>query len=214
MLTALAAGSVARHSTNNGAMKISVVTDADLMARVAKQDKRALEELYARHASAALGLALRMMGERNSAEDLVQEAFWRVWRRAGTFELQRGQFAPWLLGIVHNLAIDEIRRRRVRPNALSTDADDETLMELPDRDADVVETVFVNVNAAQVRAALQALPDAQRDVIEMAYFEGLTHQEIAARLHEPLGTVHTRARLALQRLRQTLLPLHLDNVSG
>lgn len=191
-------------------MKISAVTDADLMARVAAQDKRALEELYARHAGAALGLALRMLGERNSAEDLVQEAFWRVWRRAGTFELQRGQFAPWLLGIVHNLAIDEMRRRRVRPNPLSTDANDDALLELPDRDADVVETVFVNVTAAQVRAALAQLPDAQRQVVELAYYEGLTHQEIAARLNEPLGTVHTRARLALQRLRETLLPLQMD----
>lgn len=212
-MAGVAARRVARHSSNSGAMKISAVTDADLMARVANRDKRALEELYARHASAAFGLALRMMGERNSAEDLVQEAFWRVWRRAGTFELQRGQFAPWLLGIVHNLAIDEMRRRRARPNALSTDADDEALMELPDRDADVVETVLVQVNAAQVRAALRELPDAQRQVIELAYYDGLTHQEIAARLNEPLGTVHTRARLALQRLRQNLLPLHLDNVS-
>ena len=211
MLTGLATGSAARHSASNVIMKISAVTDADLMARVAKQDKRALEELYARHAGAALGLALRMMGERNSAEDIVQESFWRVWRRAGTFEFQRGQFAPWLSGIVHNLAIDEMRRRRVRPNALSTDADDETLLELPDRDADVVETVLGHVNAAQAREALQELPDAQRDVIELSYFEGLTHQEIAAQLDEPLGTVHTRARLALQHLRQTLLPLQLDN---
>lgn len=180
------------------------------MARVAARDKRALEELYARHAGSALGLALRMLGERNSAEDLVQEAFWRVWRRAGTFELQRGQFAPWLLGIVHNLAIDEMRRRRVRPNPLSTDATDDALLELPDRDADVVETAFANVTAAQVRAALAQLPDAQRQVVELAYYDGLTHQEIAARLNEPLGTVHTRARLALQRLREMLLPLQMD----
>lgn len=182
------------------------------MARVAKQDKRALEELYTRYSGSAMGLALRMMGERNSAEELVQEAFWRVWRRAGTFELQRGQFAPWLLGIVHNLAVDEMRRRRVRPNTFSTDANDETLMELPDRDVDVAETAFINVTAAQVRAALRQLPETQRDVIELAYFEGLTHQEIAARLNEPLGTIHTRARIALQHLRQALAPLQLDKV--
>lgn len=193
-------------------MNISAVTDADLMARVAKQDKHALEELYARYAGSALGLALRMMGERDIAEDLVQEAFWRVWRRAGTFDLQRGQFASWLLGIVHNLVIDEMRRRRVRPNPISTDEADEAMLELPDRDTDVAETAFVNVTAAQVRAALQQLPDAQRDVIELAYFEGLTHQEIAARLNEPLGTIHTRARIALQHLRRALAPLQLDKV--
>lgn len=188
-------------------MKIKPFSDAELMARIAQRDKRALEELYDRYSASAMGLALKMMGERNSAEEIVQEAFWRVWKRAATFEIQRGQFSAWLFGIVHNLVVDEMRRRRVRPNTISTDTDDESIMELPDREMDVAETAFARVTGEQVRSALASLPEAQRRVIELAYFEGFTHQEIAARLNEPIGTIHTRARLALQKLREMLLSL-------
>lgn len=180
------------------------------MARVSKQDKHALEELYDRHAAAAMGLALKIMGERSAAEEIVQEAFWRVWKRAATFDFARGEFLPWLFGIIHHLAIDEMRRRRVRPSTVSTDAADDALLELPDGAMDVAETAFANVTGEQVRRALAELSDPQRTVIELAFFEGLTHQEIAARLNEPVGTVHTRARLGLQKLRQVLLPLELD----
>lgn len=191
-------------------MSAKPLSDAELMARVAKRDKRALEELYDRYAGAAMGLALKMLGERNAAEEIVQEAFWRVWKRATTFELGRGQFTAWLFGIVHNLAIDEMRRRRVRPNTISTDAEEEAILELPDANMDVAEAAFQSVTGDQVRRALTTLPDAQRSVIELAYFEGLTHQEIATRLNEPIGTIHTRARLALQKLREILVPLQLD----
>lgn len=193
-------------------MGADLLSDADLMARVAQRDKRALEQLYDRYAAAAMGLALKMLGERNTAEEIVQEAYWRVWKRASTFELQRGQFTAWLFGIVHNLAIDEMRRRRVRPNTVSTDADDESILDLPDHQADVAESALQLVTGERVRLALKELPDAQRSVIELAYFEGLTHQEIAARLNEPIGTIHTRARLALQKLRETLMPLQVDGV--
>jgi RNA polymerase sigma-70 factor, ECF subfamily len=193
-----------------GRMSAKPLSDAELMARVSRRDKRALEELYDRYCAAAMGLALKMLGERNTAEEIVQEAFWRVWKRATTFELQRGQFTAWLFGIVHNLAIDEMRRRRVRPNTISTDTEDDSILDLPDREIDVAESAFQSVTGEQVRSALKNLPDAQRSVIELAYFEGLTHQEIATRLDEPIGTIHTRARLALQKLRETLLPLQLD----
>lgn len=191
-------------------MDVKPLSDAELMARVSRRDKRALEELYDRYAAAAMGLALKMLGERNTAEEIVQEAFWRVWKRGGTFELGRGQFTAWLFGIVHNLAIDEMRRRRVRPSTISTDIEDDALLELPDGGVDVAEAAFQSVTGEQVRLALKNLPEAQRSVIELAYFEGLTHQEIAMRLNEPIGTVHTRARLALQKLRETLLPLQMD----
>ena len=193
-----------------GPMSAKPLSDAELIARVSKSDKHALEELYDRYAAAAMGLALKMLGERNTAEEIVQEAFWRVWKRSATFELGRGQFTAWLFGIVHNLAIDEMRRRRVRPNTISTDTEEDAILELPDRTVDVAESAFQTVTGEQVRLALTGLPDAQRSVIELAYFEGLTHQEIAARLNEPIGTIHTRARLALQKLRESLLTLHLD----
>lgn len=191
-------------------MSAKLLTDADLMARIAGRDKLALEELYDRYAAAAMGLALKMLGERNIAEEIVQEAFWRVWKRATTFELQRGQFTAWLFGIVHNLAIDEMRRRRVRPNTISTDTDEDSILELPDHAVDVAASAFQSVTGEAVRLALKKLPDAQRSVIELAYFEGLTHQEIATRLNEPIGTIHTRARLALQKLKETLMPLQMD----
>jgi len=191
-------------------MSAKPLSDAELVARVSKGDKHALEELYDRYAAAAMGLALKMIGERNTAEEIVQEAFWRVWKRSSTFELGRGQFTAWLFGIVHNLAIDEMRRRKVRPNTISTDTEEDAILELPDHTVDVAETAFQTVTGEQVRMALVQLPDAQRSVIELAYFEGLTHQEIAARLNEPIGTIHTRARLALQKLRESLLPLHMD----
>jgi RNA polymerase sigma-70 factor (ECF subfamily) len=193
-------------------MSAKSLPDAELMARVSRRDKQALEELYERHAAAALGLALKMMGERNAAEEIVQEAFWRVWKRGATFELGRGQFTGWLFGIIHNLAIDEMRRRRARPSTVSTDTEEETLLELPDMEMDVAEAALLSVTGEQIRSALATLPDAQRSVIELAFYEGLTHQEIAARLNEPIGTIHTRARLALQKLREALIPIQMDGV--
>jgi RNA polymerase sigma-70 factor (ECF subfamily) len=197
---------------STGRMKSVDSTDARLIARVAGYDKQALESLYDRYSAAALGLAMKMVGERNSAEEIVQEAFWRVWKRASTFTAQRGEFSAWLFGIVHNLAIDELRRRRSRPPMAPTDLDDETVLDIPDSSVDVAETVSVTLAGEQVRAALVALPEAQRSVIELAYFQGLTHQEIAETLGEPIGTIHTRARLALQKLRELLMPLHLDEL--
>jgi RNA polymerase sigma-70 factor (ECF subfamily) len=93
---------------------------------------------------------------------------------------------------------------------VSTDADDDSILDLPDHEVDVAEQALQLVTGEQVRLALRDLPDSQRSVIELAYFEGLTHQEIAARLNEPIGTIHTRARLALQKLREALLPLQVD----
>jgi len=193
-----------------GRMGVETVSDTELIARVANRDKRALEELYDRYAASSLGLALKMLGDRTLAEEIVQEAYWRVWRRAATFELERGQFTAWLFGIVHNLCIDEIRRRRARPATLSTDSEDVALLDLPDVNMDVPEAVLQTVTGEQVRRALNSLPAAQRSVIELAYFEGMTHQEIAARLNEPIGTIHTRARLALQKLRETFVAIDLD----
>jgi len=191
-------------------MGVETLTDSELIARVANRDKRALEELYDRYAASALGLALKMLGERTLAEEIVQEAYWRVWKRAATFELERGQFTAWLFGIVHNLCIDEIRRRRARPATLSTDSEDVAILDLPDVSMDVPASALQSVTGEQVRSALSSLPAAQRSVIELAYFEGLTHQEIAAQLNEPIGTIHTRARLALQKLRETFVAIHLD----
>jgi RNA polymerase sigma-70 factor (ECF subfamily) len=174
------------------------------MARIAQRDRGAIETFYDRHAGRALGLAARILNDRAAGEEVVQEAFWRVWSRAASFDAQRAQPSSWLLSIVHHLAIDEVRRRQSRPPLRDLDAENDDLQELPDESQDVPATVLASLNGAIVRAALFALPDAQRQVIELAYFEGYTRQEIATRLNQPLGTIHTRARLALVKLKQLL----------
>ena len=187
-------------------------TDEALIARVARRDKQALELLYDRYRGGALGLAYKILGERNAAEELVQEAFWRVWQHARTYQPGRGQFSTWLFGIIHHLAIDELRRRKVRPAALSLDADESAVRDVPDDAVDVAEEAYASVTGEQVRDALAQLPGPQRSVIELAYFQGLTHQEIAERMGEPVGTVHTRARLALLKLKEALAPLRVEGV--
>jgi RNA polymerase sigma-70 factor (ECF subfamily) len=187
--------------------------DDVLIARVAQRDKRALEALYDKHAKIALGLAVKILGEQSAAEEIVQEAFWRVWKRASTYNVGRGKFGAWLCGIVHNLAIDELRRRKSQAKSASIGWEDDTLTEIADIRADVAESAFQRVTGERVRAALVALPGSQRTVIELAYFDGLTHQEIADKLGEPVGTIHTRARLALQKLREELKHFYAEDMN-
>lgn len=186
-------------------MNVTNLADEQLLANAARGDTVSFETLYDRYAPAVLGVALRITGDRPLAEEAVQETFWRVWRGAASFQTQRGTFTGWLFGIARNLAIDLCRRRRVRPQAMSLPAsDDEAIERTPDPDMDVAEAAFTAIKHQYVHAAMSALPLEQRRVIELAYFGGLTHQEIAAMTDEPLGTIHTRARLALRRLRETL----------
>lgn len=182
-------------------------TDTQLIARVAQRDRSAFEVLYERHARHVLGLAIRLVGERAAGEEIAQEALWRVWKRAELFDARRGNFSTWLASIVHHLAIDELRRRRGHAVSIEWDPDDSQLLGLPDPTPDTDERVWVNLQRAQIRSALAELPEAQRRVIELAYFEGLTHLEISGRLQEPLGTIHTRARLGLAKLKELLVEL-------
>ncbi len=184
--------------------------DTELIMLVARRDRVAFECLYDRHASKALGLAMRMFGERPVAEEIVQEAFWRVWKRASSFDTRRGDFVTWLLSIVHHLAVDELRRRRGQAPLAEMDGNTEPFVNVADKGQDVAERAWSNLQSAEMRAALMQLPEAQRTVIELAYFEGLTRQEIAERLNEPLGTIHTRARLALSKLKELLASLKVN----
>ena len=191
-----------RSSKNQAAEPLN---DETLAARVAQGDSAALEALYDRYASTVLGVALKVLGDQGMAEDVLQETFWRVWRSAATFQAERGSFTSWLFRITRNLAIDAYRRRNVRPHAM-TDADDsETVFDqTPDPDANVAEQTQAILKHRQVRNALTSLPQVQRQVIELAYFYGMTRQEIAEATGEALGTIHTRARLGLQKLREEL----------
>jgi RNA polymerase sigma-70 factor (ECF subfamily) len=181
------------------------LSDEVLAARVARGDSTALDALYDRHASTVLGILVKVIGDRALAEDVLQETFWRVWKSASSYDAQRGSFTGWLFRIARNLAIDAHRRTNVRPQAiLNSDAADVLADRTPDPDTNVPEQVQAELRNRQVRTALASLPRVQRVVIELAYFDGMTRQEIAEATGEALGTIHTRARLGLQKIREEL----------
>lgn len=181
------------------------VSDDALAAQVARGNSAALEALYDRYGSMVLGLTIKIVGDRAAAEDVLQETFWRVWKNADTYQPQRGAFTSWLFRIARNLAIDVYRRRNVRPQVMPDGADGASVLDrTPDPDMDVAEQALSVLKYKQVRSAMGSLSGVQRQVIEMAYFYGMTRQEIAEATGEALGTVHTRARLALQKLREEL----------
>jgi len=173
--------------------------EAELLARVAAGDERALGALYDRMAPVAYGLALRIVGDADGAEDSVQEAFLRVWRRADRYEAERGAPRPWLLRLVRNVAIDHLRSRGARARAEQRGGvQAHEQVPSPERPDDLV---LQKERRDVVRVALDALPPEQRRMIEIAYFEGLSHSEIAEREGTPLGTVKTRIRDGVLRLR-------------
>ena len=179
--------------------------DEVLVMQVARGSNAALEVLYDRYAPMVLGISVKIMGDQALAEDNLQETFWRVWQSAATYQSQLGSFTGWLFRIARNLAIDAYRRRNVRPQAWTSTGDSDPILdETPDPDMDVAEQAQSLFKNRQVRKALASLPAEQRQVIEMAYFYGMTRQEIAKATGVALGTIHTRARLALQKLRGEL----------
>jgi len=191
-------------------MSRELLSDEQLMTQVVGGDATALETLYDRYASGVMGLALKIIGDRAMAEEVVQETFWRAWRSADTFRVQRGAFPSWLFGIARNMSIDLCRRRKIRPQPAFNAVEEDQIDRTPDPEVDVAESAWTTVKNEQIRAALADLPSAQRQVIELAYFAGLTRQEIARLTGEPLGTIHTRARLALQKLYDSLRALGLE----
>ena len=177
-------------------------SDEQLIAQVARGDTTAYEMLYDRYSSAGMGLALKITGDQSLAEEVVQETFWRVWRKADLFQNKRGAFTSWFFGITRNLSIDMLRRQRTQGQPAGQA--EQLIEQAPDLSPGVPETVWLRSKHEQMRAAVETLPKEQRYVIEMAYFRGMTRQEIASATGEPLGTIHTRARLALQKLREEL----------
>ena len=191
--------------SSNAERTTSRLSDETLAMQAAKGNSDALEALYDRHSAAVLGLALKIVGDRALAEDILQETFWRVWKSADTFQSQRGSFTSWLFRIARNLAIDEYRRRNVRPQVSPENDENSSILDpTPDPDMDVAVQAQAALENKQVRVAMSSLSGVQRQVIELAYFYGMTRQEIAEATGEALGTIHTRARLALQKLREEL----------
>lgn len=186
-------------------MAVERLGDEVLAAQVARGESQALEVLYERYAATVLGISLKILGDRAAAEDMLQETFWRVWRSAASYQSQRGTFTGWLFRIARNLAIDAYRRRNIRPRPITdVDDSDSRIDQTPDPNMNVPEQSQVLLNHKLVLGALRTLPRVQRQVIELAYFHGMTRQEIAEATGEALGTIHTRARLALQKLREEL----------
>jgi RNA polymerase sigma-70 factor (ECF subfamily) len=179
------------------------LADEELMALVAKGQARAFETIYERHCGAAFSLAYRMCGSRSAAEDVAQEAFLSIWRSGGRYDRARGSVRTWVLGIVHNRAIDALRRTVVHERRRASDEGIEERFEARERTE--VEAAR-REEAETIRGMLETLPDEQSRVIELAYFGGFTHSEIAEMLGAPIGTVKGRMRLGLEKLRGQLAP--------
>jgi RNA polymerase sigma-70 factor, ECF subfamily len=185
-------------------------TDEELIGRLAQGDLKALDLLYERYARPVFALAARILGDDGEAEEVTQDVFERAWRYAPSFDRSRGRFGTWLLSMTHHVAVDLLRKRRRRPPAIGGEVAALALGQTPDPRVDVAKAVDDDEHAARVRSALLSLPEAQRQAIELAYFRGLSHLEIAASLGDPLGTVKARIRRGMERLRVTLLEAGWD----
>jgi RNA polymerase sigma-70 factor (ECF subfamily) len=177
------------------------LADEDLMPLVHAGNARAFEVVFDRHADAAFSLAYRMCGRRTMAQDVVQEAFLSLWRSRARYDRTRGSVRSWILGVVHNRTIDMFRRDTVRAGRDVTAED--AVERMPSAD-DVAVDAERRQDAHDVRAALRDLPPDQRQVIELAYFGGFSHSQIAEMLEVPPGTVKGRMRLGLTKLRVAL----------
>ena len=202
---------LAHRPTTDGGGSYSVQeSDEELIGRLAGGEIAALDILYARYARPVFSLALRVLGDEAEAEEVTQDVFERAWRHAPSFDRSRGRFGTWLLSMTHHVAIDAVRRRRRRPVAVGGESGELALQLLADPKIDVAASTIEHVAGAQIRAALLALPEPQRQAIELAYFRGMSHLEIAATLGDPLGTVKARIRRGMERLRAALDGLGLE----
>lgn len=182
---------------------MSVVTDLDApdISRIINGDALGLEGLYDRHATAIYSLALRIVRDVSEAEDVTQEVFAQVWTQARRFDDSRGSVAAWMLMIARSRALDRLRRKRA---VLKPGPGDDVLAEIPDPSPSVEVVAASDQQARAARAAVADLPPAERTAIELAYYEGLSQSEIAERTGTPLGTVKTRVRNALRRVREAM----------
>jgi RNA polymerase sigma-70 factor, ECF subfamily len=178
--------------------------DAHLVRRVDEGDADALRLLYERYGGIVFGMTYRLLGDRQAAEECTQDVFVSVWQTARSYRPERARVGTWLLAIARNKAIDATRRRAARP------VDPHEDIWLADEAPDAADVVSSADEAARIAAAMAELPDPQREALSLAYFDGLSHTEIAERLSVPVGTVKGRIRLALDRLRAVAPKYALD----
>ena len=189
-------------------MDYTALRDEELMDRLAARDLAAFEALYDRYGDLVYSVSLRVVGDTYVAEDVTQDVFVRVWRRPEQFDLRRGKFVTWLLSVTRNRSIDHRRSqaRRMRHEAVPSIEEEEDVLPSEDSRDDPAAQTVLSDECAAVRAALDVLPPEQKLAIQLAYFGGLTQQEIANKLGQPLGTVKTRIRLGMQKMRGALQP--------
>ncbi len=188
--------------TSSSTDRLAPLRDEELLVLMAQGDQQALGALYDRYGRLVFSIALRIVGDRLSAEEVTQDVFQIVWQQVATFRPAAGSVSGWMVGITRHRAIDEIRSRRHKSRQREVSADEGPQEALTDS-GNLEQQV---VNRGDVRAALEELPSAQRQAIELAYYGGLTCTEIASSLGTSVGTVKTRLRLGLVKLRAALLP--------
>jgi len=169
--------------------------DGALIASIRAGKQSAMAELYDRYSSIVYAVALRVLGDTSAAEDVLQDIFMQLWRNPGAFDASRGSLAPWLAVIARNRAVDALRKRRPQ-----NDIEDVTLSVEPDMAAEADRSRV----AEKIRSVLKDMPAPQRSALELAYFEGYSHAEIAKKTGEPLGTIKTRIRAGLMLLRKAV----------
>lgn len=175
------------------------ISDVELLHAIARGDEPSLARLYDQYRVILFGLLMRILNSREEAEDVLQEVFLQVWKRAGDFDENRGKPFTWLVTLTRSRAIDRIRLLGARQRLAANSSSDQ-----PEEASDALKDTFRSEQKEIVRQALAELPEEQRRTLLLAYFEGLTQTEIAARLNAPLGTVKTRMRTAMTRLRERL----------
>ena len=174
-----------------------------MLALIVRQNRDALEALYDRYAGAVYSLAMRLLRDSGAAEEVTQDVFFKVWGRASSYHAERGRVPAWLFSIAHHRTIDELRRQRRERERVQQGVD---LSNKPSESYDPMEYATSQFERGQVKDALHTLRPEQREIVVLAYFGGLTHSEISKHLGQPLGTVKTRMRLALKKLREVLAP--------
>jgi RNA polymerase sigma-70 factor (ECF subfamily) len=181
--------------TSNSETEIGAVDDTTMLTRIGQRDENAMEAVFRRYSGPVYSVALRVLRDTGQAEDILQEVFLQLWRKPAAFVQNRGSLGAWLVVIARNRAIDVLRRRK------PSDSVDDVVLTSPVSVADEAER---NIAMQRVRAVIANLPEEQRRTLDLAYFEGLSHSEIASRTGDPLGTVKTRIRQALITLRKAL----------
>lgn len=186
------------------AVNISELSDPDLLNWIKNADQSALGELYDRYHRLVYSLAYQTIGEGAVAEEITQDVFLRIWEKAATYRAEQGKVLTWIVTITRNRAIDLYRRRRIRPENNPLVWEELTPLERSD-DANIEAEVDSSLMRKSIRTALASLPVEQRQALSLAFFRGYSHSEIAEHLQEPIGTIKTRIRLAMQKLRQQLV---------